>query len=286
MRTAAATLPGGYWLDGTCHREAELRPLTGDDEAWLLEADRMLPAHRSTAVLARCLTRLGPHSPVTPELVRSLSIGDREALLLQLRRLTFGNDLACTVTCPAHSCGEQLDLPLHVDELLLAPYEPWSPTHERTWTWDDTVFRICFHVPTGGDQEVAAAATAAGDVDAGASLLLAHCVDDLDPPGCSSETLPPAVAAQLDGALAELDPQAELLLRMRCPRCDLEFSSLLDAGDCLSDEVRTRARRLYEEVHLLALHYHWGERELMGMTARERGRYLGLLEEALAGASG
>jgi hypothetical protein len=281
---APVTLPGGCWFDGSCHREAAMRPLTGDDEAMLLEADGMLPAERSTALLASCLTRLGPCTTITPELARSLTVGDREALLLQLRRLSFGDDLPCTATCPAPTCGERLDLPLRVGDLLLPPYAPQPPRHERTWTSGGTLVRVRFRLPTGADQEAAAATAAAGDPAAGASVLVGRCVDELDPPGGRPETLPEGIAARLDATLAELDPQAELRLRVRCPQCGLQFSTMLDAGDCLHEEAAGRARHLYQEVHLLALHYHWGERELMGMTARERARYLGLLEEALAGA--
>jgi hypothetical protein len=283
---ALVALPGGCWLDGRCQREAALRPLTGDDEAWLLEAEAggMLPAERSTALLARCLTRLGAATTVTPELARSLTVGDREALLLQLRRLTFGDDLPCTVSCPAPSCGERLELPLRVGDLLLPPYPPQPRRHQRTWTSGGTAVQVGFRLPTGADQEAAAAAAAAGDPAAGASLLLRRCVEDLDPPGGPPETLPEDLLARLDATVAALDPQAELRLSVRCARCGLEFSTVLDAGGCLYEEVSLHARHLYQGVHLLALHYHWGERELMGMTARERSRYLGLLEEALAGA--
>ena len=41
---------------------------------------------------------------------------------------------------------------------------------------------------------------------------------------------------------------------------------------------------LYEELHLLALHYHWGEAEILGLTSAKRRRYLGLLASHLAAA--
>jgi hypothetical protein len=271
-------------MDGSCHREAVMHPLTGDDEAWLLETGGMFPAERSTALLARCMTKLGPSDAVTRDLARSLTVGDREALLLQLRRLTFGDELPCTVTCPAPTCAERLELPLHVSDLLLRPYPPQPRRHERTWTAGGTAFQVAFHLPTGADQEAAAAAAAAGDPVAGANLLLRRCVEYLDPPGPPPETVPDDLLALLDATMAELDPQAELRLSVRCARCGLEFSTVLDAGGCLYEEVSRHARHLYQGIHLLALHYHWGERELMNMTARERSRYLGLLEEARAGA--
>ena len=34
---------------------------------------------------------------------------------------------------------------------------------------------------------------------------------------------------------------------------------------------------LYEEMHLLALHYHWAEADILRMTTSKRRRYLRLL---------
>src|SRR4051794_15941488 len=88
-------LRGGTWSRGECLREGVLRPLIGDDEAFLLEVGEAFPpSARTTALLARCLVRLGPFEPVTPELAASLTVGDREALLLHLRHLTLGERLS------------------------------------------------------------------------------------------------------------------------------------------------------------------------------------------------
>src|SRR5215217_7748398 len=127
--TTTIGLPGGLWLDGVRHREAALCPLSGDDEAFLLETSgALLPVQRTTALLARCTRRLGPLSPVAAETVASLTAGDREALLLHLRRLTLGERLQCVLGCPNPGCGERLDLDLRVSDLLVPPYP-----HAREW---------------------------------------------------------------------------------------------------------------------------------------------------------
>src|SRR4051812_22660841 len=123
MESLEVTLPGGCSTDQGWIRLAVLRPLSGQDEAFLSEASAGLsPAARTTALLARCLTRLGPLAPVSAAAVRGLTTGDREALLLQLRRLTFGERMSCLVACPRPDCGEQLDLELSVADLLVPPY--------------------------------------------------------------------------------------------------------------------------------------------------------------------
>src|SRR4051794_29978680 len=111
--SVVATLPGGRWVHGACCREAQLRELTGEDQTCLAEEARALPpAQWTTEVLARCVTALGSGEPVTRETVRSLTVGDREALLLHLRCLTAGDRLQCVLTCPSPGCEEKLDLEL------------------------------------------------------------------------------------------------------------------------------------------------------------------------------
>ena len=129
MVAAAVTLPSGFAAEGSWHRQAWLRPITGEDEDHLRTADESLrPAARLTALLARCLDQLGPWRPVTPVQVRRLAAGDRDALALHLRRLTLGDRLDCVLACPA--CGRSMDLELSAAALLSAPYvwqAAWHP---------------------------------------------------------------------------------------------------------------------------------------------------------------
>src|SRR5215211_681517 len=151
MREAAAiTLPGGLWADGQCRRSAELRPLTGEDEAFLAAADGAVsPAALATALLTRCL-RVLAGGEVDADAVRGLTVGDREAVLLHLRRLSFGERLDCVLECPA--CGAAFDLELSVVELL----QP--PNGHRRERYEETIdgHAVRFRLPTGDDLEAAA----------------------------------------------------------------------------------------------------------------------------------
>jgi hypothetical protein len=115
-------IPGGYCANGGHWREAYVRPLTGEDQDFLTEeCGGLLPAQWITEVLTRCVTRLGPNEPVTREAIQSLTVGDREALLLHLRRLTWGDRLRCLLTCPSPKCTEKLEVDVDVADLLLPP---------------------------------------------------------------------------------------------------------------------------------------------------------------------
>lgn len=259
-------LPRGCWVDGERVSEAYLCALTGEDEARLADDPTQLPAERTTALLARCVERIGGRS-ADEELIRSLTLGDREALLLHLRRLTFGDRLNCVVTCPDPACGEAMDLELDVASLLVPPDE--SAAGEFDVTVQDEAGKVRVHLPTGADQEAAAACAGEG-VSKGVELLLRRCVEG----DCHA----PGLAASVSRAMAEHDPQAEIRLAMSCASCEREFSVVFDAGDFLAREIATSGG-VYRDVHQLALHYGWSERDILALPTRKRRRYLELLLE-------
>jgi hypothetical protein len=291
MSIDAILLPGGFWVDGVPHREAGLSPLSGEDEAFLLEAGgKLSPARRTTALLARCLTRLGPFSPVSPvpaAAVSALTVGDREALLLHLRRLTLGERLECVLRCSAPACGERMELDLAVSDLLVPLATTPAPWYEEIFADGSTRWRVRFRLPTGEDQELAADLVRDGGEKA-AELLLGRCVASAVPEGGEGRdgdepaaALPAALAEAVAERMASLDPQAEIVLRLACPTCGHETSTLFDAAAWLCQEIAGRAAELYREVHLLAFHYHWREADILAMTGRKRRLYLGFLAEAL-----
>lgn len=281
------TLPSGLWLDGVCCREAALRPISGVDEALLLEEWALLDqAARVSALLARCLTGLGRPGPASIDAVRSLSVGDREALLLHLRRISLGDAMQATLRCPA--CDERLDVELRASELLLPPYSQTQPCYETTVSLGERSWRLSFRLPNGGDQE-AAATLARDDLRAAAEQLARRCVVAAVPAagdGPTDDDWLPAALETLSALMSELDPQAELILNLTCPACGSAFRSLFDTAGYLFAELAERAPRLDHEVHMLAFHYHWSEAEILRMTARKRRRYLELLADELAEARG
>jgi len=279
---STVTLPSGLWRDGEYHRQIGLRPLTGEDEAFLQESGDLMPAaERTSALLARCMTQLGHRALEGAEagvLARSLTVGDREALLLHLRRLTVGERLLCVLQCPEQGCGELMDLELQVADLILPPYAEPHPEYDLVIGDNGSERRVRFRLPTGADQE-AIAPLAGTDVEAAANLLLQRCLLEFE--SVQSEELPAAIQRGLAPAMKALDPQAELLLNMSCPSCGKPFSALFDTAAYFFKEIADRSAHLYRQVHLLAFYYHWSEAEIMGMTGNKRQRYLDLLAESL-----
>jgi hypothetical protein len=92
--------------------------------------------------------------------------------------------------------------------------------------------------------------------------------------------------ASIASAMAERDPQADIELDLTCPSCGFAFSVQFDAASFFLKELDTRAAALLSEVHALAFHYHWSEREILAMAPSRRERYLTLLADTLSGYAG
>lgn len=264
--TRAMTLPHGVVAGGRLDRAVALRAPTGADEEWLLDGDDVTRPERVTRLLERCVLRIGGRR-CSLELARGLTCGDREALLLHLRRATFGDRLACTLECPA--CGEAMDLDLSVAELLVEPGP--DPRGEQVMALilaDGSAVR--FRLPTGADLEAAARA---GGVEDGVRALLERCVSA--PAGLCAEA-----RTELAARMASLDPQAEIRLQLRCPDCGHDFAALLDAAAVLFDELVSDRAALYGEVHEIALRYHWSEADILALEVPRRREYLELLADS------
>ncbi len=273
-----AVVPGGVWLDAPdAHqpvRDLALRAVNAEDEVYLLETAASPVAARATALLARCLDD-------GERLAGALTVGDREALLLQLRRATFGERLDAVVKCPARACGESMELTLDVGDLLVPPYRDVRRWHELSVDLDGAAYALSFRLPIASDIDHVAGIARTDPVAAAREIARravrrAECDGgEIDP-----AALPGAVRARLGAAMADCDPQAELELALRCPACDGRFTMVFDVSAFLLCELDGRAARVLADVHLLASHYHWSERDILRLPMRRRTAYLGMIADA------
>jgi hypothetical protein len=270
-------LPTGVKIGDQWYRQAWVRPVTGREEEFLLfEGKYLSAASRTTQLLTRCLLRVGPAEPVTADLVRRLSAGDREALLLHLRRLTLGERMSCLLTCV--DCKQKMDLDLAITELLLAPYSYSQEIHEADL---GEGYRVRFRVPNGEDQEFVANA-GEDSLDMAVEALLTRCIVHVSSEGEGRQgDLPGVVVRELPAQMAALDPQAEILLELTCPECASRFMVPFDTGDYFFRELALQERQLYRELHTISLHYHWSEEASLSLSRRKRQTYFELLADGV-----
>ncbi|MGR7026168.1 T4 family baseplate hub assembly chaperone [Geodermatophilus sp. URMC 62] len=268
-------MPGGIWGDGPEPvRSVHLRAVGSEDHAFLLDTAGVCAAgQRGTALLARCI-----QEDDAGTLARSLTVGDREALLLQLRRITLGDAFECVLRCPGSACGEPMELQLAISRLLVPPYPEVRREYRLLREVDGVCEVVRFRLPTACDLD-AVGFLAAVDADLAAAQILRACVTEARRDGRTVpvEVLGPGAAAKIAADMAERDPQAELQFDGVCPVCGHAFEFLFDTGSFLLEELDARTTQLLYDVHVLALNYHWTEQDILAMSPGRRERYLGLL---------
>lgn len=254
-------MPGGLVLDdGRRLGRAELRPLTGREEEWLTQHAGTPSAQTATKLLSACFVRLDDLA-VDSDVISKLLVGDRDYLILQLRRMTLGDRFAAVFSCP--ECKRAMDVEFLAQDISIEP----RPQSAAIYTLHGERV-VHYRLPNGADQE------AVMDLSPGDAVeeLLARCV--IDDGGI------PLSAEERDAVIAEMDrlaPQIDLELDLSCPECGYSFTTPFDCTSFFFSEMRAQSRHLLREVHYLALHYHWSESEILNLQRDRRRVYLALL---------
>ena len=231
-------LPVG--LDGES-LEVGLRKLTGNEEALLVEPRlRQNGGKLITALLSACV-RTADGERLPPATARSLTSADRNYLLLELRRLTFGDELEARYQCPR--CREPT---LVLEDLGALQVRTLSDgAEEETVVELEDGYRdpsgalhheFVFGLATGADEE-AAGGTRDGNPSRQRDVLLARClqrVGDLEPHRL--EALGARVLADLSmsdrrliqRALDAAAPGPNLVRTIVCGQCGDQFHAQLD----------------------------------------------------------
>lgn len=166
-------LPGGLVLpDGTVRKDARVRELNGEDEEALAKASGNLL--RFTRTLLGAVEEVGGET-ATKEIIRDLLVGDREALVLGIRRATFGNDVTFEqFRCPG--CGDSLDITVDLATLDTKELEdPSKREFEVALRSGVAIVRLA----TGADQEAVMDMGNATGAEEN-TLLLSRCVISID----------------------------------------------------------------------------------------------------------
>jgi hypothetical protein len=268
--TITVSLPGGLIVDDRPLDRAEIRALSGHEEEWLARHRGLPSALVVTRLLERCLVGIGD-APVTADLVRHLLVGDRDYLILALRRITLGDRFQAVLPCPA--CEARMDVSFGLDDVPVEPRPQTATSFPLELRSADGPPRtIRFRLPTGGDQE-----TVLG-LEGGAAVetLLRRCIMD-----DGGTELGDAEREAVAEAMDRLAPKVELELDLTCPECGHAFLAPFDVTTFFLHEMAINAAQLLRETHALALAYHWSEADILRLARDRRRAYLDLLRETL-----
>lgn len=286
-------LPGGFVDEtGVLHREAELAQLTGREEELLAGMSQAATATLVTRILCQSVRRIGTVSPVTEPVARRLLIADRQYLLLKLREATFGDRVEGTLVCPWPHCGARVDIDFSTSGIPVktcaepaAAYRLELSPEAALEDADGHVHRvITFRLPNGEDQEVLAPYLAENPAQT-LALLLERCIVGTEAGWEGGpdlvERLSPRARMEIEQAMEDYAPALVLDMDVECQECHRAFTAPFDLQDFFFGELRTTRDLLYRQVHYLAYHYHWSEREILEMPRDKRLNYIEILAEEM-----
>lgn len=239
-----------------------------------LSASRLLHAWETGLAqppLRRALTLLEAAWPdETPDALADLSIGQRNARLLELWEATFGPALACIAACP--HCGEAAEVTFDVSDVTVEAVIDTGATVAIR----QAGYEIEARIPTSRDMLAAAAFGDAGTIR---GRLLDRCVvaARADGPLVAGSALPKPVVTMIARRLAEVDAQAEIRLAVQCPACGQPWEEGFDIAAFLWIEIDAWANRLLRDVHDLAVAHGWREADILAMNPARRRRYLDMV---------
>jgi hypothetical protein len=188
-------------------------------------------------------------------------LGARNSSLARLHCESFGGILRGYTRC--QSCGEQLEFEFDGHNVAASSH----PAETQLLTIGKWHFRL----PTSRDIAFAAEEP---DEEAAGLRLLASCYSGSElATGWSDEDL--EIISQ---RLAEADPFAEILLHFDCPACSASFDESLDLGSFVWADIQAQARRIFQEIHLLASAYGWSESEILALSPARRSAYVEMVQ--------
>lgn len=203
----------------------------------------------------------------------NLSVGCRDAILLDLFERLFGAAATALATCP--SCGEPLEFDVRLSEIrVLAPVDR---PDRFTLTWAGR--EIAYRLPRARDL---AAIGAENSTEAAAHSLAQRCIlaiqgADGTQDSALTEDGMAALEAAIAAAVEKIDPQAVVTLAFECPSCALHWQSQFDIVDFLWQRLDVYVRGVLRQVHVIASHYGWSERQIVSLSPARRQHYLDLI---------
>lgn len=238
------TLPVGHTdASGRVHRRASIRKMRGHEEA-LFYDPLLTPGRLVTELVKGCLIRLGDIDAIMSDLVSQLYSADRNYLIVELRRITLGDQLQASYTCP--SCGGETTVVEDLGSLEVRRLTNGSSPQAIAITLEDgyedrdgAVHReVQVRLPRGADEEFVSR-TAEKDPLRARDALILRCIESfgalrrqaLESYGIKIlRDLTMGDRRLLYQAIEAQTPGVNFRRSIRCAHCNGQFSAVLEAS--------------------------------------------------------
>ena len=140
-------LPGGYISPGgSLAKYAEVKELTGIDEEAIAKSGSL--GRALNTILQKGLVSIGGE-PVTKDAFDDLLSADRDAIMIGIRKVTFGETIDYTAVCQSCNTTQDLKIDLNKD---VPVKELNNPIEDRNWTIEVKAGLVNVTLPTGDVQ--------------------------------------------------------------------------------------------------------------------------------------
>jgi hypothetical protein len=225
----------------------------------------------SQSPVDRALTVLAAVSAESPDELATLSVGRRDARLLEVYEQIFGRTLAAFAECS--QCHERLEYSISTTDLAGSKSEEQDATNVKL-----EIGEMWLQLRRPNTLDLSAVSKC-NEISIARRMLTERCIvearcgDDTIDPGA----LPDMALEYVAECLAKADPQTEVLVDLTCPACGQVWQVIFDIESFLWAKVSALAKRLLREVHMLADAYGWAERDILGLSATRRQFYLEMI---------
>jgi hypothetical protein len=149
-------LPLGLIQGGVANQDIILNPMTAGIRRKLLSrSNQRNPSAGMTSMMCECCESVGGAAP-SPQIFNSLSIGDRDYVLLMIRKISLGNILTAQLNCPR--CQQDIIFDLDIDQINIRRLENEKDfVIEGTYAFvelkdDESGIEVVLRLPVGFDQ--------------------------------------------------------------------------------------------------------------------------------------
>lgn len=204
--------------------------------------------------------------------VACLTIGERDACLFKIRKQLFGSELHNVTTCP--QCRQRIEWQTSVDSLcrqgldLIWEIKPLEIIYKGQ--------QVRFRIPNSTDiLEI----MKIENPDFRQRVLVERCLENASLPSSSTEGWPEDLMEAVIEKIEACDPLADITLDINCPDCGHRWTSCFDIMWFLWSEIDMWAKKLVQDVSVLAVNFGWSEHDILGMSHNRRNLYINQIYE-------
>jgi len=235
------TLPCGYVRDGALYKEVEIIPMTGLTRKALAREDtRNNAAKVSDIIISHCLKRIGPFTSITSKVLADLVIGDRDFLILEIRRISMGDTITTNIVCGA--CKAKIDALFKISDLkVIRVYEgdekPIIEEGNIIFRLNTKKFKAKCRFPKGSDQALIMPDATKNPVAASYGLYTACLLEWNDKKGPFEtslfESFPLDIIDEFEEEFMAIQPGPVMSQDASCPSCGASVDFTFRGSDFL-----------------------------------------------------